>query len=59
MQQHVLRATITATGEPYAMPACIICTVVDGRVTRRDEYMDSAHVEPLTKAAAALRAKKA
>ena len=59
VQQHVLRATITATGEPYAMPACIVCTVVDGAITRLDEYMDSAHVAPLTRAAEALRAKKA
>ena len=57
VQQHVLRATITATGEHYAMPACIICTVVDGRITRLDEYMDSAHVAPLTRAAEAMRAK--
>ena len=58
VQQHVLRATITATGEAYAMPACIICTVVDGRITKLDEYMDSAHVTPLTRAAEALRAAK-
>ena len=58
VQQHVLRATIAATGEAYAMPACIICTVIDGRITRLDEYMDSAHVAPLTRAAEALRAAK-
>ena len=55
VQQHVLRATITSNGAPYAMPACIICTLVDGRITRLDEYMDSAHVAPLIAAAEALR----
>ena len=59
VQQHVLRATIAATGEAYAMPVCMVCTLVDGRITRLDEYMDSAHVAPLTAAAEALRAKKA
>ncbi len=58
VQQHVLRATIASSGAPYAMPACIICTVVDGRITRLDEYMDSAHVAPLIAAAEALRAAK-
>ena len=55
VQQHVLRATIAATGEAFAMPACIICTVVAGRIVQLDEYMDSAHVAPLTRAAAAAR----
>ena len=58
VQQHVLRATIAANGQPYAMPACIICTVVNGRITRLDEYMDSAHVAPLIAAGQDLRAKK-
>lgn len=59
VQQHVLRATIASTGAPYAMPACIVCKVAGGRITRLDEYMDSAHVQPLLAAAEALRAGKA
>lgn len=40
MQQHVLEAE-TAHG-PFAMPACIVCEVRDGRITRLEEYLDSA-----------------
>jgi ketosteroid isomerase-like protein len=29
------------------VPACIVCTVTNGRITRLDEYLDSAHVAPL------------
>lgn len=46
VQQHVLRAT-TADGRRVELPACIVCTVVDGRITRLDEYLDSAHVTRL------------
>ncbi len=28
----------------FTIPACIVCTVVDGRISRLDEYLDSAHV---------------
>lgn len=48
VQQHVLRGTIAKTGAEFVLPACIICTVVDGRITRLDEYFDSAHVAKLT-----------
>lgn len=41
-QQHVLELG-TARGR-YAMPACIIAKVSAGRITRLDEYLDSAHV---------------
>lgn len=58
VQQHVLRATIASNGQPYVMPACIICTVVKGRITRLDEYMDSAHVAPLIAAGEEMRKKK-
>lgn len=47
MQQHVVEGE-TATG-PFSMPACIVCEVKDGRITRLEEYLDSAQ-------AAALRA---
>ena len=30
------------------LPACIVATVDDGRITRLDEYLDSAHVARLT-----------
>ena len=46
VQQHVLRATNRAGGE-VAVPACLAVTVVDGRVTRIDEYLDSRHVDRL------------
>ena len=41
MQQHVLEGT-THRGEDFALPACIVCTVRDGRITRLDEYLDPA-----------------
>lgn len=46
LQQHVLRGT-APNGRELNIPACIICTVRNGRITRLDEYIDSAHVAPL------------
>ena len=46
MQQHVLRGTL-ASGESFAMPACAICEVRDGRITALEEYLDTAHTLPL------------
>jgi uncharacterized protein len=49
MQQHVLEAE-TAAG-PFSMPACIVCVVENGRITRLEEYLDSAqanHLRTLT-----------
>ena len=46
VQQHVMRATRT-DGERVEIPACIVCTVADGHITRLDEYIDSAHVARL------------
>jgi ketosteroid isomerase-like protein len=46
MQQHVLRGT-APNGHELNIPACIVCTVRDGRITRLEEYLDSAHVAPL------------
>jgi ketosteroid isomerase-like protein len=43
VQQHVLRLTSPA-GEALAIPACIVGTVVDGRIARIDEYLDSAQI---------------
>jgi len=46
VQQHVLRATGPAE-RPVEVPACLVATVVDGRITRIDEYLDSAHLASL------------
>lgn len=46
VQQHVLRGT-AANGATLELPACIICTVVDGKITRLDEYLDSAQTAVL------------
>jgi ketosteroid isomerase-like protein len=43
VQQHVLVATNRA-GARIEVPACIVTTVRDGRITRLDEYLDSASV---------------
>jgi len=48
MQQHVLRGT-APNGRELDIPACIVCTVRNGRITRLDEYLDSAHIAPLVK----------
>lgn len=45
LQQHVLEAE-TAAG-PFAMPACIVCQVAAGRITRLEEYLDSAQAAHL------------
>ncbi len=47
VQQHVLRG-FAPNGTALEIPACIVCTVVDGRITRLDEYLDSAQIAPLT-----------
>jgi len=46
VQQHVLRVT-TPDGRRVELPACIVCSVEGGRITRLDEYLDSAHVARL------------
>jgi ketosteroid isomerase-like protein len=46
VQQHNLR--FTKGGERREVPACIVATVVDGKITRIDEYLDSAHVARIT-----------
>ena len=46
VQQHVLRGT-APNGTPIEIPACILCTVANGRITRLDEYLDSAQIAPL------------
>jgi ketosteroid isomerase-like protein len=43
MEQHTLRGT-APNGEELRVPACIVCTVRDGRITRLDEYFDSTQI---------------
>jgi ketosteroid isomerase-like protein len=50
VQQHVLRGTMP-NGEPIALPACIICRVEEGHITRLDEYFDPAITNRLVQAA--------
>jgi ketosteroid isomerase-like protein len=47
LQEHVLRGKL-ASGEDFALPACVICTVKDGRVVSLREYLDLTHTLPLT-----------
>ena len=46
VQQHVLRGR-GPSGKPVEIPACIVCTVSGGRITRLDEYLDSAQLAAL------------
>ena len=46
VEQHVTRG-IAPNGEAFSIPACIVCTVVAGRITRLEEYFDSAAAAPL------------
>ena len=48
VQQHVLRGT-APNGAALAIPACLVGTVVDGRITRLDEYLDSTHLTALAR----------
>ena len=47
VQQHVVRGR-NALGEEFAIPACLVVTVVEGRITRLDEYLDSRHADVVT-----------
>ena len=40
MQQHVLRGELR-DGRPFEMPACVICQVSKGCITRLEEYLDT------------------
>ena len=51
LQQHVLEAE-TPNGS-FSMPACIVVEIKDGRISRLDEYLDSAHTAALTQLARA------
>lgn len=43
VHQHELHG-IRADGVAVRLPACIVCRVENGKITRLDEYFDSAHV---------------
>jgi ketosteroid isomerase-like protein len=45
VQRHILHATVVS-GEPIAVPVCIVIHVVDGRIQRLYEYLDGAAVAP-------------
>ncbi|KOS57666.1 nuclear transport factor 2 family protein [Rhodococcus rhodochrous] len=46
VQQHVVRGTLPGHG-PLEVPAALFVRVVNGRITRIDEYVDSAAIRPL------------
>jgi ketosteroid isomerase-like protein len=46
VSQHVARGTLP-NGRELNLPACIICTVIEGRISRLDEYIDSRHISAL------------
>lgn len=46
VEQHTI-AGVTAAGAPVAIRECLIATVRDGRITRLNEYLDSAQLAPL------------
>jgi ketosteroid isomerase-like protein len=43
VQRHLLKAKL-ASGKDVSLAACIVCRVEDGRITRLDEYFDSAQL---------------
>jgi ketosteroid isomerase-like protein len=47
VQQYVMHGTLVNGGEAFRMPVCMNVTVRDGRIARLDEYLDSAHLNPL------------
>ena len=51
VQQHEVHG-VRQDGVAVRLTACIVCAVADGRITRLDEYFDSAQVAQFTGAAA-------
>lgn len=43
VERHVVRGTEKASGRELVLPAVVVCQVANGRITRLDEYFDSAH----------------
>jgi len=48
VHQHELQG-VRRDGVKVHLPACIVCLVKDGKITRLDEYFDSAHVAEFRK----------
>ena len=49
VQQHIVHAT-NRTGAPLSFRACLVVKVTpDGLISRIDEYLDPADLEPLTR----------
>ncbi|SKB25906.1 nuclear transport factor 2 family protein [Sphingopyxis flava] len=49
VQQHVLKGRRVHDDGAVRLPCAIVCKVVDGKITRLDEYFDSAHVAEFRK----------
>jgi len=49
VQQHTLRGRLP-NGEALAIPVCIVFQIADGLIIRLDEYLDSAHAQPMVDA---------
>jgi ketosteroid isomerase-like protein len=49
VQQHALTGNRTHDGEAVRLPCAIVCSVENGKITRLDEYFDSAHVAQFRK----------
>ena len=49
VQQHVLKGRRVHDDGEVRLPCAIICRVAGGRITRLDEYFDSAHVAEFRK----------
>ncbi len=49
VQQHVLKGRRTHDDGEVRLPCAIICKVAGGKITRLDEYFDSAHVATFRK----------
>lgn len=47
VQQHVLHLE-RRDGQQFTLPACLVCQVENERITRLDEYLDSAAVKKLS-----------
>ncbi len=40
VMQFALRGTVIANGNAFEMQNCVVASMVDGKVTRIDEYVD-------------------
>ena len=49
VQQHVLTGRRVHDDVAVRLPCAIVCKVANGKITRLDEYFDSAHVEQFRK----------